>query len=63
MSDQTGTANRNYTGQLFSPHSIIWQVDREMALLLAGGRALLLQLAHPKVAAGVAHYRRFQQNP
>jgi uncharacterized protein (DUF2236 family) len=63
MSDQTGTANRNYTGQLFSPHSIIWQVDREMALLLAGGRALLLQLAHPKVAAGVAHYSRFQQNP
>ena len=34
-----------------------------MALLLAGGRALLLQLAHPKVAAGVAHYSRFQQNP
>ena len=34
-----------------------------MALLLAGGRALLLQLAHPKVAAGVAQYSRFQQNP
>ncbi len=63
MPDQTGAINRNYTGQLFSPHSIIWQVDREMALLLAGGRALLLQLAHPKVAAGVAHYSRFQQNP
>jgi uncharacterized protein (DUF2236 family) len=63
MSIQTGTANQNHTGQIFSPHSIIWQVDREMALLLAGGRALLLQLAHPKVAAGVAHYSRFQQNP
>ena len=34
-----------------------------MALLLAGGRALLLQLAHPKVAAGVAQYSHFQQNP
>ena len=33
---------------------MIWQVDREMVLLLAGGRALLMQLAHPKVAAGVA---------
>jgi uncharacterized protein (DUF2236 family) len=63
MSSQTDAANRDYTGQLFSPHSIIWQVDREMALLLAGGRALLLQLAHPKVAAGVAQYSRFQQNP
>jgi uncharacterized protein (DUF2236 family) len=63
MPSQTDAANRNYTGQLFSPHSIIWQVDREMALLLAGGRALLLQLAHPKVAAGVAQYSRFQQDP
>ena len=34
-----------------------------MALLLAGGRALLLQLAHPKVAAGVAAHSRFQENP
>ena len=63
MSNQIGTAYRNHTGQLFSPHSKIWQVDREMALLLAGGRALLLQLAHPKVAAGVAQYSRFQQDP
>ena len=63
MSNQIGTANRNYTGQFFSPDSIIWRVDREMALLLAGGRALLLQLAHPKVAAGVAQYSHFQRNP
>jgi uncharacterized protein (DUF2236 family) len=63
MPSQTDAANRNHTGQLFSPYSKIWQVDREMALLLAGGRALLLQLAHPKVAAGVAQYSRFQQNP
>jgi uncharacterized protein (DUF2236 family) len=34
-----------------------------MALLLAGGRALLMQLAHPKVAAGVAAHSRFQQDP
>jgi uncharacterized protein (DUF2236 family) len=63
MPGQTDTANRDNAGQFFSPGSTIWQVDREMALLLAGGRALLLQLAHPKVAAGVAQYSRFQQNP
>jgi uncharacterized protein (DUF2236 family) len=34
-----------------------------MALLLAGGRALLMQLAHPKVAAGVAEHSRFQEDP
>jgi len=63
MPSQTDTANRKNAGHFFSPDSKIWQVDREMALLLAGGRALLLQLAHPKVAAGVAQYSRFQQNP
>lgn len=34
-----------------------------MVLLLAGGRALLMQLAHPKVAAGVAEHSRFQEDP
>ncbi|MGH7796347.1 MAG: oxygenase MpaB family protein [Candidatus Binatia bacterium] len=34
-----------------------------MVLLLAGGRALLMQLAHPKVAAGVAEHSRFHVNP
>lgn len=47
----------------FAPTSKIWMVNREMVLLLAGGRALLMQLAHPKVAAGVAAHSRFQEDP
>jgi uncharacterized protein (DUF2236 family) len=47
----------------FGPASQLWQVNREMALLLAGGRALLMQLAHPKVAAGVAAHSDFEQDP
>ena len=62
MRSQSELVSRIADG-LFSPESQIWQVDREMALLLAGGRALLLQIAHPKIAAGVAQYSRFQQNP
>ena len=42
---------------------MIWRVDRDMALLLAGGRALLMQLAHPKVAAGVAQHSQFKEDP
>jgi len=34
-----------------------------MVLLAAGGRALLMQLAHPKVAAGVAEHSRFREDP
>ena len=47
----------------FNDKSKIWAINRETVLLLAGGRALLMQLAHPKVAAGVAQHSRFQANP
>jgi uncharacterized protein (DUF2236 family) len=43
--------------------SISWRVNREAALLLDGGRALLMQLAHPLVAAGVADHSDFQHDP
>src|SRR4030095_12490948 len=49
--------------RFFSRDAMIWQVDREMALLAAGGRALLMQLAHPKVAAGVVAHSEFQHHP
>jgi uncharacterized protein (DUF2236 family) len=49
--------------RFFSPDTIIWQVDREMVLLAVGGRALLMQLAHPKVAAGVAEHSHFKGDP
>ena len=47
----------------FERDSKIRQVNREMVLLFAGGRALLMQLAHPKIAAGVAEHSRFQEDP
>lgn len=47
----------------FEQHSTIWRVNREVILLAAGGRALLMQVAHPKVAAGVAQHSDFQKDP
>ena len=47
----------------FEPASQLWKVNREIVLLLAGGRALLMQLAHPKVAAGVAAHSDFEKDP
>lgn len=38
-------------------------VFRENVLFLGGGRALLLQLAHPAVAAGVAEHSDFRNDP
>jgi uncharacterized protein (DUF2236 family) len=39
---------------IFGPASVTWRVDREAAAFLGAGRALLLQLAHPWVAAAIA---------
>lgn len=48
---------------LFGPGSLTWRVNREGALLLGGGRALLLQVAHPLVAAGVAQHSNYREDP
>ncbi len=47
----------------FEPGSISWRIDREVAVLAGGTCALLLQLAHPAVAAGVAQHSDFQADP
>ena len=63
MTDLIVDTAPNDVDRFFEPSSKIWQVNREMVLLLAGGRALLMQLAHPKIAAGVAEHSRFQEDP
>lgn len=47
----------------FADGSVIRRVDGEGALLLGGGRALLMQLAHPAVAQGVAEHSDFEHDP
>jgi uncharacterized protein (DUF2236 family) len=42
------------------PGSITWTVNREVVMVAAWGRAILLQLAHPAVAAGVQHHSSFR---
>lgn len=48
---------------LFGPDSITWRVNRESVLLLGGGRALLLQVAHPSVGAGVEQHSGYREDP
>lgn len=50
------------SGRLFSPSSVFWQVNREFAIALAGPRAVLMQIAHPLVAAGVAEHSQFRKH-
>ena len=48
---------------LYADDSITRRVNRENVLLLGGGRALLMQLAHPQVAAGVDEHSDFRTRP
>jgi uncharacterized protein (DUF2236 family) len=48
---------------LFEPGSISWQVDREAVVLAGGTCALLMQIAHPAVAAGVDAHSDFRADP
>ena len=48
---------------LFGPDSVIWRVNRESAVALAGSCAILIQFAHPQVAAGVRDHSRYQVDP
>jgi uncharacterized protein (DUF2236 family) len=41
---------------IFGPRSIAWQIGGDLAVFLGGGRAALLQLAHPMVAYAIAHH-------
>ena len=46
----------------FTPQSPIWRISREWALMLGGGRALLLQAAHPLALAGVMEHSDYERD-
>src|SRR5688572_10619930 len=48
---------------IFGPDSMSWRLLRESVGLASGASALMLQLAHPAVAAGVSQHSTLQRNP
>jgi uncharacterized protein (DUF2236 family) len=52
-----------FVAGLFPDDAVIRRVSGEAILLLGGGRALLMQIAHPQVAAGVADHSGFAEDP
>ena len=47
-------------GLPFAPDAAIREVDGEAVILVGGGRALLMQIAHPLVAQGVAEHSEWR---
>ena len=48
---------------IYGPGSITWQLSRESAVFLGAGRAALLQIAHPWVAAALAQHSSLLNDP
>lgn len=48
---------------VFGPASVSWRINREAAIFLGAGRALLLQLAHPWVAAAIGDQSKVFADP
>lgn len=48
---------------IYGPGSISWKINREGIIMLGGGRAALLQLAHPYVAHAVDQHSQTKRDP
>ena len=48
---------------LFGSGSMMWRISRESVTLVGGRAALLMQIAHPLVAAGVAAHSDYRADP
>jgi uncharacterized protein (DUF2236 family) len=48
---------------LLGPDTLTWRVNHEPVAFMGGGRALLLQVAHPLVAAGVEQHSNYEVDP
>jgi uncharacterized protein (DUF2236 family) len=59
----TDTLSHRGDPGLFGPESITWPVLGDVAAFIGGIRALLIQAAHPEVAAGVADHSRYREDP
>lgn len=47
----------------FGKESATWKIERETLIMLGGGRAIAMQLAHPLVAMGVSAHSTYMSDP
>ena len=62
-SEQPLEKTSQYQGDsgLFGPESISWEVLGDVSSFIGGIRALMIQAAHPEVAAGVSDHSRYEK--
>lgn len=63
MRDATAAPSTSPVGLPLGRDTVSWRVLAEPVIFVGGGRALLLQVAHPKVAAGVEQHSSYATDP
>jgi uncharacterized protein (DUF2236 family) len=58
-----GSGSQQWKAGHFTPDDVVWRVQREAVLMLAGGRAFLMQAAHPLALAGFAEHSTYDTDP
>lgn len=61
--DEVRARVRDPRAGLYGPGSMSWRINREGVIMLGGGRAALLQLAHPYVAHAVDQHSHTRTDP
>lgn len=61
--DRLRASTRDPRAGIFGPASKVWSINRESIVFLGGGRAALLQTAHPYVAHGVDQHSKTKTDP
>ena len=54
---------RPASGAMHDRHTLSWQLNSRWFVLIGGARAAIMQVADPKVAAGVAQYSAYRTDP
>ncbi|MHB1486134.1 MAG: oxygenase MpaB family protein [Acidimicrobiales bacterium] len=59
----TGVPKTGVSAQPLGPGSLMWSLGFDRRALLLAGRALVMQVAHPVIGAGVADFSTFRTDP
>lgn len=54
---------RPASGAMHDRHTLSWRLNSRWFVLIGGARAAIMQVAEPKVAAGVAQYSSYRTDP
>jgi uncharacterized protein (DUF2236 family) len=63
MSETVMPSDQEVPALVVGPHSITWRRASDVRTFFAAGYALVLQVAHPTVGAGVAEHSSYKQDP